>query len=767
MRHSKASRVIEPLESRYLLAALYLDPTFGELGTASFPFGTGADTAELILPLPGGQALVAGDIDDHAGLLRINSDGSLDTTFGTGGIATAGPEVDQIRDVVQLDNGKFLFAGETRITQRRDLIVLRFNSNGTIDTSFGGGDGVVTVTFGLDRFSSVGAMAVDANDRIVVVGHTRELFVSSSIVVVRLTTNGTLDTTFSGDGKLLLEGQTGTSVAIQTDGRILVGGYTRDTNLVPTGAFVYRLRANGSLDTTFDGDGKRDLAYSGTHTHLGTLLLQSSGKILVGGSTTLVNTSSGGGLITRLNTDGSTDTTFAQGGTHFFGTEPAEAGQMRIDSGGNIAGIHRGYFVRVDENGMPDPTIGNGVDGALILDVLDNDSMALVDDDTILFGGGDFDVSRLAPRPNLVFTDGSLFITGGEGDDTISLDLNGNDLDVTRNGVTSTISGPDVQSIDIELHGGSDQVTIDPDLEARLRVDLGEGNNTFSSGGMELSRLMTGSGNDTIALSVVSDRGGIRPPITTGAGNDSITLGDQLVGIELNAGDGDDTVLLGAGDEMRVHGGNGNDQITATAGHTELDGEAGNDTINGGSDRDDIDGGDGNDVIDAGGGNDVVETGDGLNTAMGGAGDDTLLGGILADSLVGGDGNDSLGAGNGDNTVFGGAGNDILRGGNDYDWMWGESGYDTMKGGLGGDFLHGGNGKDNLFGQEGNDRIYGSGNDDALDGGTGSDLLVAGDGNDKVWAQDGEADDIDGGPGNDQSEGDSVLDDFLNVETLL
>lgn len=352
-----SGRMIECLESRRLLVALYLDPTFGEQGTASFPFGSGADTAELIVPLAGGQAMIAGDIDDHAGLLRINADGSLDTTFGTGGIATDGPKIDQIHDVVQLDSGKFLFAGEALITHGQDLIVMRFNSNGTIDTSFGGGDGVVTVTFGADLFSRVAAMAVDANDRIVLVGNTREQFVSS-IAVVRLLANGTSDTTFSGDGKQILEGQTGTSVAIQADGRILVGGYTRDTNLAPTGAFVYRLRANGSVDTTFDEDGKRDIAYSGTNTELGTLLLQPSGKILVGGATTLVNTSSGAGLITRLNTDGSTDTTFGQSGTHFFGTEPADAGQMRFDNGGNIVAIHREHFVRVDENGTPDPTVG-------------------------------------------------------------------------------------------------------------------------------------------------------------------------------------------------------------------------------------------------------------------------------------------------------------------------------------------------------------------------------------------------------------------------
>src|SRR5688572_39061 len=98
--------MIEALESRRLLVALYPDPAFGELGTATFPFGSAPDTAVVIQPLGGGLTLVGGDIDNHAGLIRLLTDGSLDTTFGQNGIAVGGPQIEQIRAGVVQDDGK-------------------------------------------------------------------------------------------------------------------------------------------------------------------------------------------------------------------------------------------------------------------------------------------------------------------------------------------------------------------------------------------------------------------------------------------------------------------------------------------------------------------------------------------------------------------------------------------------------------------------------------------------------------------------------------
>ncbi len=297
---------------------------------------------------------------------------------------------------------------------------------------------------------------------------------------------------------------------------------------------------------------------------------------------------------------------------------------------------------------------------------------------------------------------------------------------------------------------------------ARVQV-LANGNLVTSVGSVLTSSVTSiviqgGNLENTIDLSAVSIANypnliGIN--VDAGHGSDTI-LGSNGIAETLLGNHGDDliTALNGA---SSINGNDGNDTIMAGGGNDSINGEDGDDSIDGGDGNDTIIGHDGNDSIDSGAGNDNVTGGDGDDTLLGGAGNDALNGMMGADSIDGGDGSDSLLGGAGTDSLIGGLGddsllgnegrdsllggddNDSLDGGADADTLLGEagndqldglSGNDSLQGGIGDDTIRGGAGRDTIEGQAGNDSLQGQAGNDTIFGGDGFDLLDGGAGSD-------------------------------------
>lgn len=201
-----------------------------------------------------GGFYVGGGIADDFAVLRYRANGTLDTDYGTSGVArfTLPATTEVAWSMVQQADRKIVVAGSAL---GGDFGAVRFNTNGTPDTSFSG-DGFQSVNFGASEFAQSVALAPDG--RIVLVGSTNS---RDDWAVARLLQNGALDTSFSGDGKDILNwgaSEEARSVVVQPDGRILVGGaafrygYGREMAVV-------RYNVDGTLDTTFDSDGKKVL----------------------------------------------------------------------------------------------------------------------------------------------------------------------------------------------------------------------------------------------------------------------------------------------------------------------------------------------------------------------------------------------------------------------------------------------------------------------------------------------------------------------------
>ena len=385
------------------------------------------------------------DFSDFA-LARYNANGSLDTTFsGDGKQTTSFPGFDQAKGLALQGDGKIVAVGGTGSddpTGAVDFALARYNPNGSPDTSFSA-DGRQTTDFG--QFEEASGVALQGDGKVVVVGRTGGCQCSTSpmpddFALARYNANGSLDTTFSGDGKQTTtfgphgtdDFDTPTAVALQSDGKIVVAGYSFSGTEYDFA--LARYNPNGSLDTTFSGDGKQTSAFAGRATGVA---LQSDGKIVVAGF------DDSDFVLARYNTNGSPDTTFSGDGeqtTDFGGSDGANG--VGLQASGKIVAV--GFtgndfaLARYNPNGSLDTTFSG--DGRQTTDFGGSDranGVALKSTGRIIVAGGggasgDFAIARYNPTGSLDTSfsgDGKQttdFGGGGERANAVALQGDGN-----------------------------------------------------------------------------------------------------------------------------------------------------------------------------------------------------------------------------------------------------------------------------------------------------------------------------------------------------
>jgi uncharacterized delta-60 repeat protein len=292
-------------------------------------------------------------VTDHdAVLVRYNADGSLDSSFSGDGIQTTqiAGNTDAYSDLVIQPDQRIVGVGyASQGTAHNNFAVVRHLPNGSLDMSFSG-DGKAFADFGAQAQAFAGK--IQADGKIVVVG--RAYLSPTRFAVARFNADGSLDTSFGSAGKVTTNFGVGgaynqhdaNDLVIQPDGKILVagggGGYF----------LIARYNANGTLDTTFDGDGK--VAYD---TGLGTggiadVALQPDGKLITVGRQ----------LVVRFNSDGSLDSSFGASGIvqHPHITAPATVGAVALQSDGKIvvSGSTDWKASRLNPDGSLDTSFG-------------------------------------------------------------------------------------------------------------------------------------------------------------------------------------------------------------------------------------------------------------------------------------------------------------------------------------------------------------------------------------------------------------------------
>jgi len=301
------------LRKVFLPSSGELDPSFGQGGIVSINFNDSWEYGQAIMIDKDGKILASGFTfaDDYCYLLaRFNMDGSLDTSFaGDGWVMIPF----SINELVQQEDGKIVTVGsKTNDDWTRDIIVARFNPlDGSLDTSFGS-EGLVTID--LESHSYGYDLLLQPDGKIVVVGWT-DMDGIYQLVVVRMNQDGSLDTSFGAEGMIITNlgyyNASANAVALQDDNKILIGGYVVPDDMADIA--VIRLNPDGSLDTSFDGDGWVSTDFFGYDDLGADILLHPDGKIIAAGLSYGAMYSDPDMALVRYNPDGSLDSSFGGG----------------------------------------------------------------------------------------------------------------------------------------------------------------------------------------------------------------------------------------------------------------------------------------------------------------------------------------------------------------------------------------------------------------------------------------------------------------------
>ncbi|MFD4597320.1 calcium-binding protein [Streptomyces sp. NPDC058464] len=619
-----------------------LDSGFGGDGTVRTDLG-GTDSANDVAVQSDGKIVSVGSSasdtvpESDFALTRHNADGTLDTSFGGDGRVTTPvnnmipPEELQWSEahaVALQPDGKIVVAGGSWRGYENCcwFTVARYNTDGTLDTGFGGGDGRVFTDFGTPEEAM--DVAVQPDGRIVAAG-----YVGGQAAVARYLSDGTLDTSFSGDGMVTTdpspspeEGGDVRALALQPDGKIVVAGQVGTTRFDFS---LIRYNGDGSLDTGFGSGGIQRTDF-GDYDTAEALAIQPDGKIVAAGG------GGGGFALARYHTNGTLDTTFDGDGLAV--TPGGSAQDVKLQSDGRIvvAGGGAGGFavLRYNTDGGPDGGFGTG--GRVTTGFGGTDvahGVALQSDGRIVAAGqggpnNDFALARYlgggGSTPPPPSADLSVTKTGPS---SVTIGDRATYTVRVTNAAASTAAATGVTLTDTLSGGGATLISATPDQGSCTTTATGAtcALGTLAPGASTTVTVVaepraTGTlGNTATVTGTPADPAtGNNTATATGTVNNS--RGCTIIGTS-----GADT-LNGTFRNDVICGLGGNDTLRGNDGTDTVYGDYGNDTIDGGNANDTLYGGPGNDIVNGSAGNDRVVTTDGVSandTANGGAGTDT------------------------------------------------------------------------------------------------------------------------------------------------
>lgn len=340
-----------------------LDPSFGTNGKVTTEFISGNPAQGYAMAIQGDDKIVMGGYayngtDYDFALARYNADGTLDTSFGSTGTGKVMTDFsggsDKINAVVIDGSGKIVVAGYAWVSLIRIFALARYNANGSLDTSFGSGTGMVTTPFfdiGTLAYDQVNAIALQTDGKIVVAGRVFN-GTNYDFALARYNADGSLDTSFNNldpscfpgficNGKQRTDFNSNSeyaqAVVIQVGGKIIVSGYTT-LNATDGDFAMTRYNTDGTLDTSFGSAGTGKVItpfYSGQYDMAYAMTLQTDGKIVVAGYAH--NGTRKNFALARYNADGTLDSSFNYQSPVVCGRSNFCSGQVVTDFNGVLS----------------------------------------------------------------------------------------------------------------------------------------------------------------------------------------------------------------------------------------------------------------------------------------------------------------------------------------------------------------------------------------------------------------------------------------------
>jgi len=311
-----------------------LDNTFGTNGVTLTAIGTGNDFANAVAIQSDGKIVAAGysitGTKYDFSLARYNTNGSLDNTFGNGGIVKTSVQTatDQIYSIVIQPDGKIVAGGVSSSTANSyDWALARYNPDGTLDNTFGT-NGIVVSSLS-SKQDYLYSLLLQNDGKIVGIGYSND-GTKSNFTLARYNSNGTLDASFGTNGVVLTSFDSNSSIArtgaILPDGKILAAGNMTASSI--SNFTIVKYNSNGTIDNTFGTAGKVVKAFGTSNEIIYSLLPMQDGQIVAGGTSrvgTVTNLA-----VARFKSNGDVDNTFGTNGITInqIGTTNASFGKL-------------------------------------------------------------------------------------------------------------------------------------------------------------------------------------------------------------------------------------------------------------------------------------------------------------------------------------------------------------------------------------------------------------------------------------------------------
>ena len=448
-----------------------LDNSFGSNGLLNTDFNGDFDRINDIVVQPDGKILAAGrtitGVNEDFALVRYDSDGSLDNTFGTNGrVATEiGPNTDMLKTVLLQPDNRVIAAGYASNGKNLDFALARYNTDGSLDNTFGTGGKVLA---GLGSDDHAGGVVIRSNGSVLVGGSAQGDFAAT-----RYLSSGTLDVGFHFDGiaTFPVNGMNilGTSTTYhQVEDKLILAGIANGGSGSSFG--LARVNPFGSIDNSFGTNGIVITGF-GTNAGANSVTMQPDGKIVAAGFT------DGDFALARYSTSGSLDVGFSSDGkvTTSVGSGADVANAVAVQSDGKIVASGRSFngtkddiaIVRYNTDGTLDNTFSS--DGIMTVGISSQDdvanAVAAQQDGKIVVAGG---------------SGSSVFVARYNPDGTPDNTFNSTGVVITSVGTASMANAMAIQSDDkIVIAGASD----DEFLVARYLKD-GTLDTAFSTDGI-------------------------------------------------------------------------------------------------------------------------------------------------------------------------------------------------------------------------------------------------------------------------------------------
>jgi uncharacterized delta-60 repeat protein len=624
-----------------------LDTTFGSGGKVTIDFGSLHDYGYRVALQTDGKIVVAGSSyrsgnDSAFALARCNSDGSLDASFGTSGkvISDFGSGSDLANSVVIQADGKIVVAGYTpQPGTGADFALVRYNSDGSLDTTFDG-DGKVTTDFGLSSDEGL-SVAIQADGKILVVGSSFQSGIGRDFALARYNVDGSLDDATAGDstpgdsfgsgGKVTTDlgswYDRACSVVIQADGKIVVAGQS-DQGATGYDFALARYNSDGSLDTTFDGDGKVTSDFGSLYDDSYAVAIQADGKIVVAGYSEQPDTSYDFALaryLSGLTTPGNLDEVI----------QNLPPGETEVEATGNPNDIDD-WIAAIGGDGTPEnPGLPPNTSGEVITITLTLDhgnygptkKIVIPQGYVLVIDGASGVVEIVGQSPAITLGSGELIVRNGvrflNATDAPTILVEGGNLTLRGCTVEETTGG---EQAAIKVLGGTLNLGNWDDYGGNTLVVNGPGefvDNRTATPVFTMGNTYQTDGQDGF---VETDLVLFATPWADQVKFERLSSGATAVSVNSLP-----TVTVAATGRLVAFGGDGDDRMQASGNlalAVWLYGQGGNDNLKGGAGDDVLLGGDGDDLLVGHSGRDLLIGGLGADRIVGNADDDIIIAGI-------------------------------------------------------------------------------------------------------------------------------------------